>query len=130
MAALPAFLRNGERLVQCVVGIFQTLRVDQRIPEKPKIIRQGERSAGAPIGVETLYQPRERSFGMSSQQQGRRFVDNPGRVEQRKPLICREAYLLAARRKGIGRQAKILIEPACVMQRIGEAERMLDRTSI
>src|SRR5215510_14641269 len=66
MAAVPAFLRYGERLVERVVGIFQTLRVDQRIPEKPKIIGQGECRAGAPIGVETLYQPRERSFGMSS----------------------------------------------------------------
>src|SRR6476620_2470081 len=127
MASLPAFLGNGQRLVQRAVGVLQTFRVDQRISEKPEIVGQGERGAGAPIGVETLYQPRERRLGMSSQQQRRGFVDNPGRVEQRKPLIRREAYLLSARRKGIRRQAKILIEPACVMQRIGEAERMLDR---
>src|SRR5262245_66676655 len=123
MAALPAFLRYGERLVQRVVGIFQTFRVDQRIPEKPEIVGQRESGARAPISFETLYQPRERRFGVSSQQQGRRFVDNPGRVEQWEPLIGREAYLLAARPKGIGRQTKILIERS-EERRVGEEGRV------
>src|SRR4029453_7108318 len=47
--------------------------------------------------------------------------------EQRKPLVPCEAYLLAADRETLRRQTKILMEPACVMQRIGEAERMVDR---
>ena len=91
MAAIMAFFRNGQRLVQRRVGVGRTARVDQGTAEKPEIIGQRQRGAGGAIGVETPDEAGERLQGLSLQQRAAGLVDNPRRMKQRKPLVCREA---------------------------------------